>query len=180
MNSFNDKKWNLVWLILHWVRVELSRVASYSFSSWVLSFSSRPRRHCFESGDFLQRENLRSTIRQRQCLCTVSFLGASLLKNLDFRCCLGGVCAASIRTGTLTGLLFFSFFFSFWLCASVLPLGYCVVAEAGCNWYLHDINIFLLSKKLNQKRNIHERIALAKRILNVRNTWFCNNIGWEG
>jgi hypothetical protein len=35
----------------------------------------------------------------------------------------------------------------FWLCTSVLLLGYCVVAEAECNWYLCDINIFLLSKK---------------------------------
>jgi hypothetical protein len=36
---------------------------------------------------------------------------------------------------------------SFWLCASVLSLGQCVVAEAGCNWYFFDINIFPLSKK---------------------------------
>jgi hypothetical protein len=28
-----------------------------------------------------------------------------------------------------------------------LSLGQCVVAEAGCNWYLLDINIFPLSKK---------------------------------
>jgi hypothetical protein len=35
----------------------------------------------------------------------------------------------------------------FWLCASVLPLGHCVVAEAGCNWYRLDINIYSLSKK---------------------------------
>jgi hypothetical protein len=32
------------------------------------------------------------------------------------------------------------------LCASVLPLGHCVVAEAGCNWYRLDINIYSLSK----------------------------------
>jgi hypothetical protein len=28
-----------------------------------------------------------------------------------------------------------------------MPLGYDVVAEAGCNWYLNDINICSLSKK---------------------------------
>jgi hypothetical protein len=33
----------------------------------------------------------------------------------------------------------------FWLRACVLPLG--VVAEAGCNYYLLDINIYSLSKK---------------------------------
>ena len=26
-------------------------------------------------------------------------------------------------------------------------LTHCIVAEAGCNWYLHDINIFPLTKK---------------------------------
>jgi hypothetical protein len=35
----------------------------------------------------------------------------------------------------------------FLLCASVLPLGHCVVAETGCNWYRLDINIYSLSKK---------------------------------
>jgi hypothetical protein len=48
----------------------------------------------------------------------------------------------------MSGLFFFcnsSFFF--WLCASAVPLGQCVVAEAGCNWYLRDINIYSLSKK---------------------------------
>jgi hypothetical protein len=45
-------------------------------------------------------------------------------------------------------LLLQDFFLAFfWLCASVLSLGYCIVAEAECNWYLRDINIFPLSKK---------------------------------
>jgi hypothetical protein len=35
----------------------------------------------------------------------------------------------------------------FWLCVSVLPLGHYVVAETGCNYHIHDINIFPLSKK---------------------------------
>jgi hypothetical protein len=35
----------------------------------------------------------------------------------------------------------------FWLCASVLPQGHCVVVEAGCNWYHLGINIYSLSKK---------------------------------
>jgi hypothetical protein len=39
-------------------------------------------------------------------------------------------------------------FFLFWMCASVLLLGYYVVAKAGCNWYLRDINIFSLSEKI--------------------------------
>jgi hypothetical protein len=29
----------------------------------------------------------------------------------------------------------------FWLFASFMPLGNAVVARAGCNWYLCDINI---------------------------------------
>jgi hypothetical protein len=37
--------------------------------------------------------------------------------------------------------------FFFYVCASVLLLGYYVVVEAGCNWYLNDINVFPLSKK---------------------------------
>ena len=39
------------------------------------------------------------------------------------------------------------FLLIFWLCASVMSFGHCVVAAAGCNWYLCDINIFHLSKK---------------------------------
>jgi hypothetical protein len=37
--------------------------------------------------------------------------------------------------------------FLFGLCTSILPLGYCVVTETGCNWYLLDINIYSLSNK---------------------------------
>jgi hypothetical protein len=33
----------------------------------------------------------------------------------------------------------------------VLLLGYCIVAEIGCNWYPHHINIFPLSKKYTSK-----------------------------
>jgi hypothetical protein len=43
--------------------------------------------------------------------------------------------------------LFCNSSFFFWLCASVLPLGHYVIAEAGCNWYPLDINIYSLSKK---------------------------------
>jgi hypothetical protein len=42
--------------------------------------------------------------------------------------------------------LFLSFLFFFWLCASVLPLGCCVVAETRCNWYLL-ILIYTLYRK---------------------------------
>jgi hypothetical protein len=38
--------------------------------------------------------------RVRWRLCTVSFLKTSLIKNVDFRCCLGGVCAAATKTGS--------------------------------------------------------------------------------
>ena len=41
------------------------------------------------------------------------------------------------------------FHFIFWLCASVISLGHFVVAEAECNWYLRDINIFPLLKKMH-------------------------------
>jgi hypothetical protein len=52
-----------------------------------------------------------------------------------------------------SGTFLFRLLLLFWLCASVLPLGYCVVADAGCNWYLHDINIFPLSKKCRNLSN---------------------------
>jgi hypothetical protein len=42
---------------------------------------------------------------------------------------------------TVAKLFFLVFSLFFWLCASVMPLGQCVVAEAGYNWYLHNINI---------------------------------------
>jgi hypothetical protein len=44
---------------------------------------------------------------------------------------------------------FLSFFFFFWLCASVLLLGYCLVVEAGCNWYHSILIYFLYRKKLS-------------------------------
>ena len=56
--------------------------------------------------------------------------------------------SAATRSRSLAGLFYFcNSYFIFWLCASILPLGHCVVAEAECNWYLRDINIFPLSKK---------------------------------
>jgi hypothetical protein len=54
-------------------------------------------RHCFESGDYLQGENLRSSIGRRWRLCTIPLLEASLLKSLEFRCCLGGGCTVAAR-----------------------------------------------------------------------------------
>jgi hypothetical protein len=45
-------------------------------------------RHCFESGDYLQGENLRSFVGRWRCWCTVPFLETSLLESLYFRCCL--------------------------------------------------------------------------------------------
>jgi hypothetical protein len=40
-------------------------------------------------------------------------------------------CPAATRTQTVAGDLFIYLFF--WMCASLLPLEYCVIAEAGCN-----------------------------------------------
>jgi hypothetical protein len=34
-----------------------------------------------------------------------------------------------------------------------MVLGHCVVAEAKCNWYLRDINIYSLSKNVCKKKN---------------------------
>jgi hypothetical protein len=51
----------------------------------------------FVSDDFLQGENLRSTIGRWWCSCTVSFLETSLLEKLDFWCYLGGVSVAGTR-----------------------------------------------------------------------------------
>jgi hypothetical protein len=44
-----------------------------------------------------QCENLRFMVGRRQCLYTISFLEASLLKKLDFWWGIGGVSAAAIR-----------------------------------------------------------------------------------
>jgi hypothetical protein len=47
-----------------------------------------------------------------------------------------------------SGTFFYVILLLFWLCASVVPLGHYVVAEARCNWYHLDINIYYLSKNL--------------------------------
>jgi hypothetical protein len=50
---------------------------------------------------------------------------------------------------TIAGFFLFNFFsLLLWMCASVMPLGYCVAAKVGCNGYLHDVNIFSLLKKI--------------------------------
>jgi hypothetical protein len=46
---------------------------------------------------------------------------------------------------TVVGLFFYVVLF---LCASVMPLRHCVVAEAKCNWYFRDIIVHFLSKQL--------------------------------
>jgi hypothetical protein len=43
--------------------------------------------------------------------------------------------------------IFIISFILFWLCAFVLSLGYYVVAEAGCNWYLSILIYSLYQKK---------------------------------
>jgi hypothetical protein len=58
-----------------------------------------------------------------------------LLQGLEFR----------IRT------FFFSFFFLFiWQCASVLPLGYCVVANPECNGISMLLIYFIYQKSNNR------------------------------
>jgi hypothetical protein len=56
--------------------------------------------------------------------------------------------------------LFFVFFL-FWMCVSVVPLGYCVVAEAEYNWYLLNNNIYFLLKKATRARNKDEDMMKA-------------------
>lgn len=73
------------------------------------------------------------------------------MENWDFGCCLGGgSCCSYKELITIAGSFFFLLFLIvFWLRASVMSLRHCVVAEAGCNWYLRDINIFPFSKEKN-------------------------------
>jgi hypothetical protein len=47
--------------------------------------------------------------------------------------------------------IFLVSFFIFWLGASILPLGYCIVAETGCNWYV-SILIYSLFRKNKELR----------------------------
>jgi hypothetical protein len=77
-------------------------------------------------------------------LCTVFFLEASLMEKLDFWCYFDGV---NVAISSVAWLLFLQFFFRFWLCASVMPLGQCIVTETECNWYLRDINICFFCQK---------------------------------
>jgi hypothetical protein len=52
--------------------------------------------------------------------------------------------------------------------APVLPLGYCIVAEAGCNWYL-SILIYSLYQKINghtQNGFDHQLVFIGQADLN--------------
>ena len=81
-------------------------------------------RHCFwVNSDFLQGENPRSSIGQRQCLCIVSFLEALLWRASFVIPVLSSVVVKVLlllvidhRGGT------FSFFHFFWLCVSLVSL----------------------------------------------------------
>jgi hypothetical protein len=66
-------------------------------------------KHCFDSGDYLQDENLRSLIGRRRRLCTVPFLEASFLESLEFRCYLCGGCIFAARTGIPQRVFYFLF-----------------------------------------------------------------------
>jgi hypothetical protein len=56
-------------------------------------------RHCFESGDYFQGENLKYLIGRRRYLCTVPFLDVSLLKSMELKCYFGGGCILAARAG---------------------------------------------------------------------------------
>jgi hypothetical protein len=58
-------------------------------------------------------------------------------------CYLDGVCT------TIPGLFLFFNFSVFLLCAFIMSLGH------GCNWYLYDINIYSLLKKIFRKLTFH-------------------------
>jgi hypothetical protein len=91
-------------------------------------------------------------IGRRWCLCTISFLEASVLENLDFMCCPGsGLCCSYNDFDHCTrSFVFSSSYFYCRFVASVMSLGNFVVVEARCNQYLGDINIFSLLKKLEK------------------------------
>jgi hypothetical protein len=61
----------------------------------------RVRMHCFESGTFFWVKTYDLRSGDNNACELFFFLETSLLKYLDFRDCLGGVCAADIRTETL-------------------------------------------------------------------------------
>ena len=56
------------------------------------------------------------------------------------------------RCGGIFLFFFLSFNFPIWLCASWISLCHLVGADAGCNSYLRDINIFPFLKK---RQDVH-------------------------
>ena len=86
--------------------------------------------------------------RQRRW-CSVSFLETLLLEYLTSGVVLVVVVLLLQGLDLCSGTFLFIFFFFLFLdvCISVMTLGFCVVAEAGCNCYLRDINIYSLSKR---------------------------------
>jgi hypothetical protein len=66
--------------------------------------------HCFESGDYLQGENLTSFDRATTTLVHCFFLEASLFKSPEFMCCLGGGCIIAAKAG-MRKFFFLSFFY---------------------------------------------------------------------
>jgi hypothetical protein len=53
-----------------------------------------------------------------------------------------------------SGIFLFDNSSYFWLCVSIMPLEHCVIAEAGCNWYLININMFPLLKNVYVNTNV--------------------------
>jgi hypothetical protein len=75
-----------------------------------------------------------------------------------WRVCISGVVLAVdvlllLGPRYCSGTFVLSFIFFFWLCASVVPLGWSVVAETGCNWYLL-ILIYFFYRKIERCHNL--------------------------
>jgi hypothetical protein len=132
----------------------------YSFSCW---------RHCLGFSDFLRGEPDDMIIRRWWCLCIVTFLKASFLKNL--------LCSSGVPIGDGGSCYFLAQFSGdflfpfFWLCVSLmslLPLD-TMVSEAGFSWYMLGIKILSLSTKWKYLRK-HGKWAITMMTTNQAKT----------
>jgi hypothetical protein len=85
----------------------------------------------FCESDFLRGENLWSVIMTMMALVHYSLLGG-IVFGVDGFLVLFWWCLVRCYK-EMFRIFFMHFFFIFWLCVSVLPLGYYVVAEFRCN-----------------------------------------------
>jgi hypothetical protein len=90
-------------------------------------------------------------------MCTISFLEVSLWRSWTSSVVLVVLVLLLQGIDYRSGLFFYCNSSFFGMCASIMPLGHHVVAEARCSCYLCDINIFPLSKKeCTIERGIHD------------------------